>query len=42
MHEDRKLGIPSRHYVQVCLEGYKVFGFDVNRIKEALEFSMEE
>jgi hypothetical protein len=24
------------------LEGYYVFGFDVNRLKEALEFSMEE
>lgn len=33
MHEDRQLGVPSWHYIHTCLEGYRAFGFDKNRIK---------
>ena len=28
MHEDRPLGIPSRYYLQTCLEGYSTFNFN--------------
>lgn len=31
MHEDHSLGIPSEHYVNVCLEGYD--DFDLNKIE---------
>lgn len=30
MHEERPLGIPSEHYVDVCLEGYD--DFDLNKM----------
>ena len=26
MHEDRSFGIPSRYYIETCLEGYRNFG----------------
>jgi gamma-glutamylcyclotransferase (GGCT)/AIG2-like uncharacterized protein YtfP len=42
MHEERELGIPSRGYVEVCLEGYKTFGFNPILIEEAIIKSMEE
>lgn len=41
MHEERKLGLPYREYVQVCLEGYEVFGFDPRYLEEAIKVSME-
>ena len=41
MHEERKLGIPSRAYVEVCLEGYRTFGFNPILIEEAIIKSME-
>lgn len=41
MHEERKLGIPSRAYVEVCLEGYRTFGFDPILIEEAIIKSLE-
>lgn len=41
MHEERKLGIPSRAYVQTCLEGYSTFGFDIKFLKMALKRSSE-
>lgn len=31
MHENRPLGIPSEHYVDVCLEGYD--DFDLNKME---------
>lgn len=31
MHEERPLGIPSEHYVDVCLEGYD--DFDLNKME---------
>ncbi len=42
MHEERELGIPSRGYVEVCLEGYRTFGFNPILIEEAIIKSMEE
>lgn len=39
MHEDRQLGIPSRFYVQTCLEGYRSFGFDEKYLQTAYEIS---
>lgn len=42
MHEDRELGIPSKSYIEVCLEGYKIFGFNPLLIQEAIIKSMEE
>lgn len=39
MHEDRPFGIPSRYYVETCLEGYRNFGFDKNVLFEAVKNS---
>ncbi len=41
MHEERELGIPTRGYVEVCLEGYRTFGFNSILIEEAIIKSME-
>ena len=41
MHEERELGIPSRGYVEVCLEGNRTFGFNPILIEEAIITSME-
>lgn len=41
MYEERELGIPSRGYVEVCLEGYRTFGFNPILIEEAIIKSME-
>lgn len=41
MHEERELGIPSRAYVEVCLEGYRTFGFNPILIEEAIIKSLE-
>ena len=41
MHEDRKLGLPSMLYWRVCQEGYLDFGFDQNRLREALGPSLD-
>lgn len=42
MHEDRNLGVPVKYYVETCLEGYKTFNFNPERILEALKLSLEE
>jgi len=39
MHEDRQLGIPTRSYVETCLEGYRRFGFDEDFLIGALQRS---
>lgn len=39
MHEDRQLGSPSNHYLDICMEGYRRFGFDQNILLEALAYS---
>lgn len=36
---DRDLGVPSRHYWDVCTEGYRDFGFDTLQLKRALDAS---
>ena len=42
MHEEREIGVPSRFYVNTCLEGYCSFGFDEKILAEALRYSMRE
>lgn len=39
MHEERKIGIPSRAYVRTCLEGYDDFGFEPAVLVEAVKRS---
>ena len=41
MHEDRRGGIPSRYYMQTCLEGYRSFGFDEEKLWKAVKDSKE-
>lgn len=41
MHEERKLGIPHRSYIDTCMEGYRHFGFDEEYLHEALHYSWE-
>lgn len=41
MHEDRPLGIPSEHYLNICATGYYLFKFDTKYLKEALRYSEE-
>ena len=41
MHEDRPLGITSKYYMDVCHKGYRDFGFDETKLKEAFEASLE-
>lgn len=40
MHEERKLGLPSLHYYDVCLNGYFNFGFDPVHLEQALRDSV--
>ena len=42
MHEDRQLGVPSYHYVETCLEGYRAFEFDDEILFHAIEKSRQE
>lgn len=42
MHEERKLGCPTKLYVNTCLEGYEDFGFDKRYLLEALKYSLED
>lgn len=39
MHEERQLGIPSTGYLRTCAEGYRSFGFDINTLFEAYQYS---
>ena len=41
MHEDRPLGIPSQYYMKTCLDGYRSFGFDAEKLWDAVDASME-
>lgn len=41
MHEDRKIGIPSKKYVETCIEGYRNFGFDKEFLEMALKKSLK-
>ncbi len=41
MDETRRCGIPSRYYIETCLDGYKDFGFDTDFLFEALGDTMD-
>ncbi len=41
MHEERKVSIPTRYYVNTCLEGYRDFNFDPDYLQEAINVSWE-
>lgn len=41
MHEDRPIGVPSLYYMNVCLDGYKSFGFDSDVLWRAYDRSKE-
>ncbi len=42
MREDRPLGIPDRYYMRTCLDGYRSFGFDEDKLWQAVEDSAAE
>ena len=42
MHEERKLGSPSRYYIRTCLDGYRAFGFDERYLYDALAISRRD
>ena len=42
MHEERELGIPSWYYVNTCLDGYRVFGFDEKYLFDAIRISRRD
>jgi len=41
MHEEREIGIPSKFYVETCLNGYRSFGFSPRYLEEAIKISLE-
>lgn len=41
MHENRSLGIPSKYYLETCLQGYRSFGFDEDLLKKAYAISKQ-
>lgn len=40
MHEDRPIGIPSKHYLETCLVGYHLFKFDKDILFDAYKESV--
>ena len=42
MHEERKLGAPSIHYLEVLAKAYEKFGFDEEILGEAYDYSDRE
>lgn len=42
MHENRKIGMPAFYYVETCLEGYQIFGFDQKHLIKALKKSKSQ
>jgi hypothetical protein len=42
MREDRPYGVPGDYYVRVCRQGYDAFGFDQEKLTEALRISAEK
>ena len=42
MHEERKLGTPSIHYLRILEQAYKEFGFDEGILGEAYDYSQPE
>ena len=41
MHEERKLGVPSKSYIGCCEEGYDYFGFEKKFLDAAFEKSLQ-
>ena len=42
MHEERKLGTPSIHYLRILEQAYKEFGFDAEILGDAYDYSQPE
>lgn len=42
MHESRPIGIPTMHYMQTCIDGYRSFGFDPAVLWEAYDKCREK
>ena len=42
MHEERKLGTPSMHYLRILDEAYKKFGFDEEILGDAYDYSQPQ
>nr|DAH06868.1 MAG TPA: hypothetical protein [Caudoviricetes sp.] len=42
MHEDRPVGVPTFKYVQTCLDGYRIFNFDIAVLMQAVDYSIQE
>ncbi len=40
MHEERPVGIPTKHYMAACMSGYDDFGFDVDTLYNAYNESV--
>lgn len=41
MDESRPLRIPTKYYMAICRQGYETFGFDQEKLTEALYISRE-
>ena len=42
MHEERPLGLPSMRYLATCTQGYRSFGFDQEKLRQAYADSQRE
>ena len=42
MHEERKLGTPSMHYLEILAKAYEKFGFDGEILGDAYDYSQPE
>ena len=42
MHEERKLGAPSMHYLEILAKAYENFGFDMEILGEAYDYSQPQ
>jgi hypothetical protein len=42
MHEERKFGTPSAHYVQILADAYEKFAFDRRILQEAWDYSYQK
>ena len=41
MREERPYGIPTSSYLSICGQGYRFFGFPVDKLLEAHRYSRE-
>ena len=42
MHEERPLGLPSMRYLETCAQGYRSFGFNQEKLRQAYADSHRE